>query len=611
MENSFTYGSSRIIRKRSHSPSSPMDYSPSNWLYHRSLSSIGKSHMVETLYPNIEKLKNRKSNVRPKISREMALEVVKKYLLPMFDTQKRATSARKRVSAYGMSPNRLLKDKKPLEKLSDLLKEILSKELVGLEKIKNNYEKVVTEKNTVEIELNALKEKLLRDKTNLNSIRYMLKETDKRNKFVVLGITGTRQDLLESKSMYEKSQTEKIELENSYYKEKNFNMELKEKSKTLLHWNDLYRMRSDIMGERLKGFFESCTSLLSSSQFEDILSASLSSWKNLNENLNKIEQTESYEAGKCMWQNFKLVISNYDNISSRQNIKEEVKKLRFVITDYFNNKKNQLKREIARTKDSEQEFSKKEKEFNDFNMEYEKMKERLKALKAKHKAVRETEEKLCKKCRKPYFEKNNYNWSCSTHGNIWNGQMYWCCGNTNKESSGCQRSKHENQNLIDSDNEEENPERSLFCSNCKKNGHSPHKCPKDPNARSNFDFKSEINRIKKTVKNKRKMGEVYNIYSEKLKGIFKEKFSENSFGRDSPRETEETADQSFSIFEYSKTPTITPKRTISLPQKGEIDTYKSVTPDISPISKKYFGDESFPFLSKKRTNLENRLKLDK
>jgi len=49
----------------------------------------------------------------------------------------------------------------------------------------------------------------------------------------------------------------------------------------------------------------------------------------------------------------------------------------------------------------------------------------------------EADSKTCKKCGKDYFEKENFNWSCCTHQSEYSGELWWCCGKTQKNALGC------------------------------------------------------------------------------------------------------------------------------------------------------------------------------
>lgn len=93
------------------------------------------------------------------------------------------------------------------------------------------------------------------------------------------------------------------------------------------------------------------------------------------------------------------------------------------------------------------------------------------------------EEKMCKKCKLEYVEKENYNWSCRTHSSTYGDYMWWCCGKTSKEALGCIYSKHVCKDDDEEEVEEGDLEDNVKCVSCKEKGHTSTECPKDPNFR--------------------------------------------------------------------------------------------------------------------------------
>lgn len=89
-------------------------------------------------------------------------------------------------------------------------------------------------------------------------------------------------------------------------------------------------------------------------------------------------------------------------------------------------------------------------------MERDKMK--LRFIKLKNRRFKlDHNQKICKKCGKEYLEKENFNWSCRTHRSEYGGEMWWCCGKTDKDNIGCKFSKHESKE----DDEDEDGEDKL------------------------------------------------------------------------------------------------------------------------------------------------------
>ena len=101
--------------------------------------------------------------------------------------------------------------------------------------------------------------------------------------------------------------------------------------------------------------------------------------------------------------------------------------------------------------------------------------------------------KTCNTCKIDYMEKENYNWSCRIHKSPWGGEMYFCCGKTNKEAPGCLVTKHEAGDGEDDDQLkglEKDGKRNLVnqrCVCCRGVGHDITMCPRDPNIKRNED----------------------------------------------------------------------------------------------------------------------------
>jgi hypothetical protein len=99
----------------------------------------------------------------------------------------------------------------------------------------------------------------------------------------------------------------------------------------------------------------------------------------------------------------------------------------------------------------------------------------------------------CKVCRQDFLESENFNWSCRTHKSEWSGDLWWCCGKTQKDAPGCKFDKHIR--IKDVDEEDEYKKKpggtdeeldKVVCQCCKEVGHKADYCPNDPNFRTNI-----------------------------------------------------------------------------------------------------------------------------
>ena len=142
-------------------------------------------------------------------------------------------------------------------------------------------------------------------------------------------------------------------------------------------------------------------------------------------------------------------------------------------------------------------------------------------LKSKLKKVQkggfvDKDQKICKNCGQEYRDSENYNWSCRRHTTDWGGTMWWCCGQPNKNALGCKFSKHFSNDVLDDfEDPQEREERELMrqakkkCLTCRRIGHDRLKCPFDPNINLALGQSDELGRLEalsKNPRNKRAVG---------------------------------------------------------------------------------------------------------
>ena len=87
---------------------------------------------------------------------------------------------------------------------------------------------------------------------------------------------------------------------------------------------------------------------------------------------------------------------------------------------------------------------------------------RKKSIK-KSKETEPNDEMICMRCKRIFRESENFNWSCRTHSNEFNGTAFWCCGSQDRNSAGCFIRKHERLELEDR-SESIGSKSSNFCS---------------------------------------------------------------------------------------------------------------------------------------------------
>ncbi|CAG9315822.1 unnamed protein product [Blepharisma stoltei] len=476
-----------------------------------------------------ERISHRNSkSLNIKVSPDIAAEVVKKYILPMFEADTRNLKDTKRSQAFGIPKTERSRNNSLSAidgtvyselKLSDKLNQEIKLLREEVEKQVQCVKKVEQEKEIIKNEFDKVKDTLFRVEANYFALNFEHIELNKE-------LQGAQQhyNMLEEQiQQYQKHNSELdtkvsalgIQLHDEMAK----NDKLKNIALQLHHGNSLLVMQSEIMGERLKGLFESF----------DLLTKAWSAEAKLTDEYEILSQW-----GKVLSNDFINLYSELKNVSSSRDelfkdsvelieLKSELQGQRDKIYKAFKDRVANLESELTKAQQelvtTKQECSTLEKKFNDISNEYNRLRQRLKQVKFQS----EIEEKFCKNCQKPYIESENYNWSCKTHKSKFNGDVYWCCGKTGKDAPGCVSSKHTSKDDDEIEVTNENLKNAnRWCTNCKLLGHSTQECPKDPNARTKYEPKDELERILEVAKNRRKSHLFENDIQERMLNLFQE-----------------------------------------------------------------------------------------
>ena len=123
----------------------------------------------------------------------------------------------------------------------------------------------------------------------------------------------------------------------------------------------------------------------------------------------------------------------------------------------------------------------------------------------------------CVDCGQDYLDQDNFNWSCRVHQSEYSGEMWWCCGKTDRKAPGCRTKKHAGGNDDDEGSrliiDQHNPYRKCMC--CKEMGHRTQECPRDPNLKTCFNQLAELRRVQK-LKFEQKLFMFTNIMTTKM-----------------------------------------------------------------------------------------------
>ena len=220
------------------------------------------------------------------------------------------------------------------------------------------------------------------------------------------------------------------------------------------------------MGERLKGLYNAMENMKGKhSEKTKILVE--------NENLaaNMVSLAE-YNAQLCA--DMKDVVQERDYMKEDYYktavLRDELASQKEILSKRYIEKLNTLTRQLEEAIESKEyakaEHVKFEKRYKDLTDEYMKLRQRMKMY--KFSSANQAEDKICKNCSKLYYETENFNWSCRVHPSEWSGEIYWCCGKTEKDAPGCRTAKHaskeEEEDIMGDDDKDKTKFASKKCS---------------------------------------------------------------------------------------------------------------------------------------------------
>ncbi|CAG9321593.1 unnamed protein product [Blepharisma stoltei] len=471
------------------------------------------------------KIKNRNIHQDIQVTPELASQVIKQFLLPMFEADGRNIAAKSRSSLFGVN-SKENSERTAKCKLSDIISKQLNMTNKELENLKNRWTDAELEKKRIQAEIDEVKGNLIGSICTLNNLKYQIQETNKSMKSEQLNASLVNQQINEYRQLNIKKEADRIENIDQLNKERIRNKMLGDKANELQHWNAALQMQNDIMGERLKGLYGACEDLCGSEKSTEKIDNEHQIIRKRCDDLFgfwvKTEEDALQTTKSCI----EFIFQNDTTSTKRLGYRDEVRRLKNTMKEIL----GAMGKKVSQAKDErdtyEEKCSQMEKKFKEINESYAKVRLQIKEMNAKRKQFGLNEEKLCKNCNRPFFEKDNYNWSCLRHAGKWNGMMYWCCGNIKEDTPGCVTSKHESR---DEDEEEENEpteeiEKKKYnkrCPSCREIGHLPSQCPKDPNARSNVSQTEELDRIVLAKRRRDRMGNMSNEVTSKLKSMNK------------------------------------------------------------------------------------------
>ena len=481
----------------------------------------GKSSIAsEILKPQIKKsklivLRERHHPESDKIDPNLAQIVLSTYIVRLFRDQKQETLSRSRSTAYGFKKTPL---KQNILKLSDQIKEVLDSTNSYLLDLKQALDDKQKETASLKSCLDTTTQLLLKHSSNITTIKFNWQETIHHQKIEENKQSFAVREKFELQNSFAKlwSSTEQIMIE--LYNKRSNNISLKESSQQYHHWHLSYVMKGATVGERLKGLYLGYINLTVPSNLEGIFGSIVTGFLDCSRELYKKEARDIAMVDVVMPSVISLMKNAHYSFYLRNNMMSDIKRVRTLIIGKITNVAQSIVSNNQENDGLLRSHSTLERKLEGFTEEYERARVKLLESAALDKKNNLLTEKVCGNCSKVFTEENNFNWSCKTHSGLWGGNMYWCCGETEQDSLGCQKSKHkskeDNEEADDTQGNEKSVKNENFCASCHKIGHSSLNCGLDPNSPTKSI--SVENTIKKSA-SQISLDKIFEIYSKKKK----------------------------------------------------------------------------------------------
>ena len=440
---------------------------------------------------NFNRIRNRnKKKPEAEITPELAVHVVKKYLLPMFESDSRKKAAHSRIETYGLnrslkvhkddsyqlfpsiscSPTRPQNNTTVLHelKLSEQLMSDLNDLRDELTRSEMRVKSAEQDKMSVTKEQDLLMNKHLELATFCESLKISNENDRRESQKTELKYSLLTTQNIEYKKMCRDLKKQTDELKHKLQDEKVANDQLKDTKIQLEHGNSLLTMENQIMGEMLKTLYETIGSLTGVHSIPAKLTQEYFEIVNNKEMLMKYFHTLEEQVLSVVSERDAIKAESEYMISHRLSLINE----KDWIHKTYKQQITSLQKDLQDANDSRTKLSenlnKLELAHRNLNVEYKVLLKRMRSMKMKKAAYNQLEEKQCKNCAKLYLENENYNWSCRNHHSSFSGEIWWCCGKSNKDAPGCKVSKHDSKDddseLFETGKSENSKFRSNICS---------------------------------------------------------------------------------------------------------------------------------------------------
>jgi len=377
----------------------------------------------------------------------LASEVIKGYLLPMFEAEMQVRTDIARSSGFGTSRLRGL-EAVPGTVFGEMkLSDQLSREVVKLRnELKTAHVALKDAEQRVASALSDSKHYQVRSFELQESLKMLHLQYSQDTKSVSaqeLAEAKHRSDMRTVMDSYA-AMEEECKAKNALLQEQYALIDkLKTKETSQDHMSSLLQMQNDIIGERLKGLYSAIQSAVDNHDMEQKFSLELSQLFLRQRELADFIEQVVFRLDKVTTEKEKAVGKCVQLIAFRTEMKAERDRIARIAKEKILILQGQLQKCEEEKEKLTSELSKTEQNFKDLTDEYEKLRLKAKQYRLKRKMYGEEDEKVCKNCQRVFIESENYNWSCRRHQSEYSGEIYWCCGKAGKDTPGCKISRHE------------------------------------------------------------------------------------------------------------------------------------------------------------------------
>ena len=385
----------------------------------------------------------------PRLDPSLASQVVSTYLLPLFESSSQLLTDQSRSLTFGTT-KRFSHPLDPIPgtvygelKLSEQLGNELSRVKIELAETKAKLKESEQRKESAISDLTVLQESLLAAESHLKSLQVHSLADKRQLESTHLTESRLQMELKTLQDAYslleDSSKTVNSVLQEQYAR----NDKLKNRLTEQEHINSLLLMENDIVGERLKGLYFAIQQIADSHHSAQRFAAAFGTLTAATGTLTTYTEELRTSVAELTVERDLLRTDNLELVGLRGEMKGERDKMAKVAKERIGELVGTLQKTEEEREELRGKWEEAEKNFKDLTEEYEKMRQKAKQYRMRRKQFGEEEEKVCRNCQKVYVDSENYNWSCRRHPNEYSGDIYWCCGKSNRDAIGCKISKHE------------------------------------------------------------------------------------------------------------------------------------------------------------------------